>query len=71
VVIPAGELRGCGGATHVDVAWPLSTPGVHPFSVKIEGSEIGGESNLSNNLATSHVLLSTEYVFLPLIMRAP
>ncbi len=71
VVIPAGELRGCGGAAQVDLTWPLSTPGVHPFSVKVESNEAGGESDLSNNVATAHVLLSTESVFLPLILRAP
>ncbi len=71
VVIPAGELRGCGGTVPVNIAWPLSTPGTHPFSVKVESDEPGGESNLSNNLATTYVLLSTESVFLPLIMRAP
>jgi hypothetical protein len=71
VVIPAGELRGCGGATQVDIAWPLSAPGLHPFSVKVEGAEVAGEFNLSNNLAASFVLLSTEQVFLPSMMRAP
>jgi hypothetical protein len=70
VVIPAGELRGCGGAAQIDIAWPLATPGVHPFSVKVESNEAGGESNLSNNSAASMVLLSTARVFLPLVRRA-
>jgi hypothetical protein len=69
VVIPAGELRGCGGAAQVDVAWPLTAPGAHPFSVKVESNEASGESNLSNNVATAQVLLSTARVFLPLVMR--
>jgi hypothetical protein len=71
VIIPAGELPGCGGALQVDVAWSLSAPGVHPFSVKVETAQPGGEFNLSNNSAVSYVLLSMEYVFLPLLMRAP
>jgi len=71
VIIPAGELRGCGGATHVEITWPLSAPGVHPFSAKVEGTEAGGESNPGNNIAVSYVLASTEHVFLPLITRTP
>jgi hypothetical protein len=70
VVIPAGELRGCGGSAHVSIDWPLATPGAHPFLVKVASNETGGESNLSNNVATAQVLLSTARVFLPRTMRA-
>ncbi len=70
-VIPTPALQGCGGALQANITWSLSSPGVHPFSVKVEGTEAGGESNLSNNMATSYVLVSTESVFLPLMRRAP
>jgi hypothetical protein len=70
VVLPAGKLPGCGGAVQIDITWPLATPGVHPFLVNVESSEAGGESNLSNNVATAQVLLSTARVFLPLVRRA-
>lgn len=71
VVVPAGALPGCGGAVQVHIAWPLSTPGVHPFSAKVEATPADGETNLSNNAASDSVLLSTKQAFLPLIARAP
>jgi hypothetical protein len=71
VVIPAGKLPGCGGARQVDLAWLLSTPGLHPFSAKVEAAPADREINLSNNAAAASVLLSAERVFLPVIARAP
>ncbi len=71
VVIPAGELPGCGGAVQVAVTWPLSTPGVHPFSAKVEAAPADREMNLSNNVAAASVLLATRQVFLPVIASAP
>ncbi|HSD83681.1 MAG TPA: hypothetical protein VLG46_07475, partial [Anaerolineae bacterium] len=69
VVLPATELRGCGGVRQVDRAWSLSAPGAHPFSVKVETA--AGESTVSNNTATAFVLVSTQQVYLPTIVRAP
>lgn len=69
VIIPAGEVPGCGGALQVDIAWSLSAPGVHPFSAKVETA--ANESIVSNNMASAYVLLSTEHVYLPLMVRAP
>jgi hypothetical protein len=71
VVIPAGVLPGCGGALQVNLAWPLSTPGLHPFSAKVEAAAADREINLSNNAAAASVLLSAARVFLPMITRAP
>jgi hypothetical protein len=71
VIMPAGKLPGCGGTVRVGITWPLSAPGVHPFSVKVEAAPADREVNLSNNVAASFVLLSNEQIFFPLIAHAP
>jgi len=61
------SLRGCADYTVVSVAWEGLDVGGHPFSVQVQAGDV--DVNMSNNIAQGIVLIATERLFLPLVLR--
>jgi hypothetical protein len=61
------DLPGCGRFTTVEVEWPDRTKGAHTWYVKAEA--IPGETNGSDNLASSTALVGVSVTYLPLILN--
>jgi hypothetical protein len=65
-------IRGCGlpnFETTVSVPWQLTSPGVHRFWVKVDSSGIISESNESDNVAQSVVIVDPINVYAPIVRR--
>lgn len=60
-------LRGCADHTVVSALWEGLDVGAHSFSVEIQASDADGD--IANNTAEGVVLVATERVFLPLLLR--
>jgi hypothetical protein len=60
------DLPGCGRFTTVEVKWPDRTEGIHTWYVKVD--PITGDTNISDNLASSTAVVGNNPIFLPLIL---
>ncbi len=62
-------LAGYGETAQISVTWPNLSPGTHHASVRVDTSNAICESNETNNQMSGVVLVATERVFLPLLMK--
>jgi subtilase family serine protease len=66
--IPSG-LSGCGGATAISTTWTVSSPGLHKFYVEVDSTHSITETDDNNNIAIGWALVSTQRVYLPVLLR--
>lgn len=65
-------IRGCGLpnlGTNVSASWVLTTPGVHDFWVEVDSATSIAETNESDNVTHSIVIVDPYSVYLPTIAR--
>jgi len=62
------SLQGCASHTVVSVAWEGLDVGGHPFSIQVEADDV--DVNLTNNVTEGIVLVATERLWLPLVLKA-
>lgn len=62
-------LRGCGDRATVSVTWSNRGPGVHRYTVIVDGDGLVAETNENNNRLDGRALVATEQLSLPLIGR--
>jgi len=64
------DLAGCGGKVIISATWPNLTPGVHYAQVKVDpGDGVSFEANELNNETLVAVVVATERVFLPNVLK--
>jgi hypothetical protein len=61
------SLHGCADHTVVSVTWEALDVGGHLFSVQVQAGDV--DVNLTNNVAEGVVLVATERVWSPLVLR--
>jgi hypothetical protein len=62
------SLQGCADHAVVSVTWKGLDVGGHPFSIQVQVED--EDVNLTNNVAEGVVLVATERMFLPLVLRS-
>jgi hypothetical protein len=62
-------LNGCGATAEVSVTWPNLDTGAHPMYVQVDPGGAINEANRANNIAIGVVLVATQHIYLPLIIR--
>jgi len=61
-------LQGCADYTVVSVTWDGLDVGGHPFSVQVQAGDV--DVDLTNNAIEGVVLVATDQLWLPLVLRA-
>lgn len=67
--LPA-EVGGCARQSYtVSALWNISTPGIHPFWVKVDATNLIAETNENDNVGQGAVVVQPYQVWLPFVDR--